>query len=114
MANTVPDQTALPASPQAGVARKLDKVPFIEMFNGRLQETPNDPDVLCEVATISLGAGRAQEGLRWLQNALQVAPNHLKTHQTLAAYYQAMDNPVLAARHRAIARKLKGQERTKP
>lgn len=85
-----------------------------KLFNGRLQETPNDPDVLCEVATISLGAGRAQEGLRWLQNALQVAPNHLKTHQTLAAYYQAMDNPVLAARHRAIARKLKGQERTKP
>jgi predicted Zn-dependent protease len=84
-----------------------------KLFNGRLQETPNDPDVLCKVAEISLSAGRAQEGLRWLQNALQVDPNHLRTHKDLVLYYEATDNPVLAARHRAIARKLAGQERTK-
>jgi hypothetical protein len=46
MANPVADQTALVAPPQGGAARKLDKVPFVEMFNGRLQGVvSSDSDV---------------------------------------------------------------------
>jgi predicted Zn-dependent protease len=72
----------------------------------RLQDAPNDPAVPYEVATIALRAGQPREALRWLQNALRVGPNHLPTHRALAALYYETGNPILSAKHRAIAQRL--------
>ena len=73
-----------------------------------LQSTLNDPNVHHQIAVISLRSGQPAEGVKWLQSALQVDPNHLQSHQALATYYQANGNPILAARHRAIASRLTG------
>jgi predicted Zn-dependent protease len=77
-----------------------------DLLKGRLQTSPNDPAVYHEVAMIALRAGLAKEAHRWLLSALQVDPNHLPSHRTLSAYYQETGNPILAARHRAIAQRL--------
>jgi tetratricopeptide (TPR) repeat protein len=77
-----------------------------DLVNGRMQATPNDPAVYHEVAMISLRAGRPKEALRWLQNALQIDPAYEPTHRALASYYYESGNPVLSARHRAIAQQL--------
>jgi tetratricopeptide (TPR) repeat protein len=80
-----------------------------ELMFGRLAQTPNDPAIYQEVAMIALRSGRAKEALRWLQNALQVDPNYVPAHRTLAAYYHETGNPILSARHRAIAQQLTGE-----
>ena len=77
-----------------------------EIVPGRLPRTPNDPGLHYEVAMIALRAGRPKEALRWLHNALRVDPNHLPTHRALVTYYHETGNPILAARHRAIAQRL--------
>jgi predicted Zn-dependent protease len=78
-----------------------------ELMRTRLQKTPNDPDVHLEIAMIALRAGLPKEAHRWLQNALRVSPNHLPTHRALAAYYHQTGNPILSARHRALAQRLR-------
>jgi tetratricopeptide (TPR) repeat protein len=83
-----------------------------ELLKGRLQESPDDPAGYFEAAMIALRAGLAREGLRWLLTALQVDPNHLPTHRTLAFYYQETGSPILAARHRAIAQRLSARAKT--
>jgi tetratricopeptide (TPR) repeat protein len=84
-----------------------------ELLSKRLQEAPNDPAAMHEVAMISLRAGQPQEALRWLLNTLQVDPRHGPTHRVLSAYYRETGNTILAARHRAIAQRLGALERTK-
>jgi tetratricopeptide (TPR) repeat protein len=79
-----------------------------QLIAGPLQTTPNDPDVHHQIASIALRSGQPAEGVRWLQSALQVDPNHLPSHNALIGYYQATGNPILAARHRAIASQLTG------
>ena len=79
------------------------------MISGPLQANPNDPAVHHQIATIALRAGQSVEALRWLESALRVDPGYLPAHQTLTRYYYATGNPVLAARHRAIARQLEGR-----
>ena len=76
------------------------------LIQGPLQSTPNDPAVHHEIGLIALRSGQPTEALRWFLSAAQVGPDHLPTHQTLAAYYHEIGNPVLEARHRAIAQNL--------
>ena len=82
-----------------------------DLLQGRLQETLDDPSAYHEVALIAMRAGRPKEALRWLHNALQVGPEHAPTHHTLAALYHELGNPILSARHRAIARRLDNKPR---
>lgn len=103
-------QTAEAARAEAAMARMKDDLEQInQLVRTSLQSTPNDPNVHHRIAVISLRSGQPDDGLRWLQSALQVDPDHLPTHQTLAGYYQATGNPVLAARHRAMASRLGGK-----
>ncbi len=82
-----------------------------DILKGPFQVTPNDPDLHYEIAMILLRAGRPNEMLRWLNSALQVGPQHLRTHRFLAAYYHEAGNPILSARHRALAGRLDGQQK---
>jgi tetratricopeptide (TPR) repeat protein len=92
---------------EADVARVKD------ILLNQLQQMPNNPAAYHEVALIALRAGRPKEALRWLETALQVNPNHVPTHQTLAAFYHETGNPIMSARHRAIAARLAGEKTTK-
>jgi predicted Zn-dependent protease len=91
---------------QAVDRMKGDLERMSQLIAGPLQSAPNDPAVHHQIALIALRSGRPADGVRWLRGALQVDPDHLPSHQALAAYYQASGNPVLAARHRAIASRL--------
>ena len=86
-----------------------DVVRVKEILLGRVQDAPNDPAAPHEIAMIALRAGRPKEALRWLQNALQVGPDHVPTHRALAALYHETGNPILSAKHRAIAQRLSSQ-----
>jgi predicted Zn-dependent protease len=80
-----------------------------ELVDVRLPRAPKDPAVPHEVATILLRAGRLKEAHRWLVRALQVDPDYLPAHRSLAAFYYQTGNPILAGRHRAIAQRLAGR-----
>jgi tetratricopeptide (TPR) repeat protein len=75
-----------------------------ELANGRLRDRPNDAAAHYEVAMIAMRAGLFSTGHRWLLHTLEIDPNHLEAHRALAAFYRDTGNPILAARHRAIAR----------
>jgi tetratricopeptide (TPR) repeat protein len=75
-----------------------------ELVNGRLRERPNDAQAHFEAAMIAMRAGQFRTGHRWLLRTLEIDPNHLEAHRALAAFYRDTGNPILAARHRAIAR----------
>lgn len=77
-----------------------------EIVRGEIQRRPNNPEIYYEIAMISLRAGQPADTLRWLKKALHVGPNHMPTHRALAALYIELGNPVLSARHRAIAERL--------
>jgi predicted Zn-dependent protease len=85
-------------------ALKADFDRITVLLSGPLQERPNDPQVPHEIAEIALRSGQVREALRWFTAALRVDPSHIPTHAALARLYHELDNPVLAARHRAQAR----------
>ena len=67
-------------------------------------KTPDDPAPRLEAGRICLRNGQDQEGLRWLLGTLERHPGHKPTHQALADYFAAHDNPRKAAYHRRLAR----------
>jgi tetratricopeptide (TPR) repeat protein len=74
-----------------------------ELINGALRERPNDAAAHYEVAMIAMRAGQYRAAHRWLLRTLEIDPNYLDAHRTLATFYRETGNPILAARHRAIA-----------
>lgn len=66
----------------------------------RIGEQPWDPDLRQQLGELFLRNGKHTEGLRWLHSALQVRPDHLATHRTLAEYHERHGRPDLAAPHR--------------
>jgi len=75
-----------------------------DLVNGRLHDRPNDATAHYEVAMIAMRAGQYRSAHRWLLRTLEIDPDHLDAHRALAAFYRDTGNPILAARHRAIAR----------
>jgi predicted Zn-dependent protease len=75
----------------------------LEVVLAAVTKTPNDPALRHEAGQICLRYGRKEEGLHWLQTALQLAPAHRPTHETLAEYYVGQGQPELAERHRRLA-----------
>ena len=81
-----------------------------QVISGPLQMNPTDPALHHEIGMIALRSGQPNEAMRWLKSALEVDPNHLPTHQVLVMFYRETGNPILAAKHRAIAQRLAGQK----
>lgn len=105
-------KTAEAAEQQARVAQlQADAERITTLVIGPLQTRPDDPAVPHEIAQIALRAGQVREALRWFEAALAADPDHLPTHRALAGVYHAIENPALAARHRAIAQRLSAQPR---
>jgi tetratricopeptide (TPR) repeat protein len=80
-----------------------------QIISGPFQSNPNDPALHHEIAIVALRAGLAAEAMRWFQSALEVNPDYLPTHQILVVVYRETGNPVMASKHRAIARRLEAQ-----
>ncbi|MFM8930460.1 MAG: tetratricopeptide repeat protein [Gemmataceae bacterium] len=65
---------------------------------------PKDPKPRLEAGKICLRNGQPDEGIRWLQGALEIAPNDASTHAALADFYQSVGDENLANFHRQRAR----------
>jgi len=48
---------------------------------------PGDPSARCQAGEIFLKLGIEKEGVRWLQSALNIDPNHAPSHRALRDYY---------------------------
>ncbi len=68
-----------------------------------IARSPQDPDLRCEIGELFLRNGRIIEGIRWLESALRVQPDHAPTHKVLAAYYERTGRPDLARYHNSQA-----------
>ena len=78
-----------------GVAEVLAQLKRIEADLARLADVtrqigsfPHNADLRCEAGQIMLRNGQDDEGLRWLESALQEDPTHTPTRRVLAEYYQ--------------------------
>jgi tetratricopeptide (TPR) repeat protein len=72
----------------------------------RMSQAPNDPALHYELGAILLRNGFVDQGLHWLNSAVNLQPNHAPAHQELAAYYQRVGNSEQADRHRRLAEKV--------
>jgi tetratricopeptide (TPR) repeat protein len=77
-----------------------------EIVGVQMQQNPHDANLHYEAGMISLRAGAAKEGLRWLQSALRENPRHVAAHKALASYYQKTGEPGRAMQHQELARKI--------
>jgi tetratricopeptide (TPR) repeat protein len=73
---------------------------IIQLFRGQLTERPNDPDLAAEGGELLLRQGETQLGLFWLNKALQLNPQHARSHKALAGFYERQNDPVRAEVHR--------------
>jgi tetratricopeptide (TPR) repeat protein len=70
---------------------------------GKIQSDPRNPDLRCRAGELFLRNGEDREGIRWLQSALAIHPEHTATHRLLAAYHEGKGQTLLASQHRALA-----------
>lgn len=67
-----------------------------------ISASPNDPELRREMGELFLRYRRNVEGVRWLESALGIRPDHAPTHRALADYYDRAGKPDLAASHRSF------------
>ena len=66
-------------------------------------ETPYDPDFRQKAGEICLRNHRVADGLKWLDSALAIRPDHAGTHAVLARHYRAIGDTRQAEYHRRRA-----------
>jgi tetratricopeptide (TPR) repeat protein len=69
----------------------------------KIAQCPDDPELRRQAGEVFLRNEQEEEGIRWLQSALAVRPDHPATHRSLGIYYQRKGQPARAAAHRARA-----------
>jgi tetratricopeptide (TPR) repeat protein len=74
----------------------------MSLLMNKMQASPDDPDLRCEIAQIFLRYGE-EEGLRWLLLNVQKHPGHRQSHLALADYYDKLGQTATAAEHRRLA-----------
>lgn len=75
-----------------------------------LGQDQNQPEVLYEIAMISMHHESPAEGLRWLQNIIDLNPRHAAAHRALADYYHRIGKLEFEEKHRKLADALAGKE----
>jgi tetratricopeptide (TPR) repeat protein len=78
----------------------------IERLRTLLRDIRANPDAVApryEAGIILLRTGHEREGVRWLHSVLDIDPRHAATHQTLADYYEKVNDLERARVHRAAA-----------
>jgi Tfp pilus assembly protein PilF len=75
-----------------------------EILDLRMDRAPNDPALRYQAGMIALRSGAVEEGVRWMESALEADPDYAPAHKVLAVYYQRVGNPSRAAKHLEKAR----------
>ena len=73
-----------------------------------LAQRPDDAELRFSIGDTHLRFGNIEDGLMWLNSALEIDPNHVASHLSLADFYQQHMSgnakfAFLAQRHRAMA-----------
>ncbi len=63
-----------------------DLARFNEIVTNEIAKRPTDPALHCELGQILLRAGQRDEGMRWLQGALQLDPSYAPAQRAIADY----------------------------
>ena len=71
-----------------------------------LDRDVNQPDVLYEIAMISMNHESPAEGLRWLQTLIDLNPRYAAAQGARADYYHRTGKPELEEKHRELAKAL--------
>jgi tetratricopeptide (TPR) repeat protein len=66
----------------------------------QLSWKPGEAPLRREAGLLCLRNGQQEEGLRWLKGAVQADPTDQAAHRALAEYYDRVDQPELARKHR--------------
>jgi tetratricopeptide (TPR) repeat protein len=66
-----------------------------------MAQNPNDAKLHYEIGSFYLRYGKPKVGVRWLQSALKLKPDHQPSHQALYDYYQRMGDWEKAEQHRS-------------
>jgi tetratricopeptide (TPR) repeat protein len=69
--------------------READQKRFHEIVTRDLAKNPHDPGLHCALGELLLRSGYREEGLRWLQSALRLDPQHAPARKALAEEQQA-------------------------
>ena len=64
------------------------------------EKAPDDPDLRCEMGQVLLRLGKQKDAVHWLRTAIEKAPRHRKSHETLATFFQSVNAVDLAEYHR--------------
>ncbi len=67
----------------------------------RVVDQPTDPELRSRIGLTLLRYGPPPDGVKWLQTALDLDPNHQAAHRALTTYYESTGNRQQAAEHRA-------------
>jgi Tfp pilus assembly protein PilF len=97
--------------PEVGAAKeaedwkkRLDAVEadmrLLANLTAKILGEPRNPDLRCGAGEVLLRNGQEEDGLRWMNSALAIQPDHAATHRALAGYYEKKGNAPLAERHR--------------
>lgn len=78
-----------------------DDLTRVRELGRRIATSPADPELRREIGELFLRNGREAEGVRWLESALAIRPDHGPSHRALADYYRRTNRPELAGPHQA-------------
>ena len=67
-----------------------------------IASSPRDPELRREIGELFLKNGKTTEGLRWLNSALRLDPQHAPTHRVLASHYERTGQGELAHHHKSL------------
>jgi tetratricopeptide (TPR) repeat protein len=85
---------------EAKMAESSAEVRRMDKLVREVNQKPNDPALRYEAGMIFLRNGFTQDGLHWLNTALDVDPNHRPTHQALADYFERTGEEARSRHHR--------------
>ena len=76
----------------------------VAVLSRAISAAPKDVELRREIGELFLRNGREAEGLRWLDSALALEPQHRPSHKVLADHYERIGNIDLARRHASFAK----------
>jgi Tfp pilus assembly protein PilF len=94
------------ASEHFRTSSRLDKA--VEMLQRHVGADPTSLDLRVRLGVLLLAAKRDDEGVRVLQEVLEIDPRQALAHQTLAKYHRREDQPDKARPHAIEVLKIRG------
>jgi tetratricopeptide (TPR) repeat protein len=71
-----------------------------QAIGAKMLAQPYNADLRREMGELLIKNGRMDDGLRWLESALAITPDHAATHQYLANFYAKRGQRALSDQHR--------------